>query len=139
MQLGEPATARGSFDEAIRLNPNLADAYTNRGASYNALGQYQRAIRDLDEAINLNPEMAMAYNNRGNSYGNLEQLERAIEDYGEAIRLDSRFVLAYSNRALASTYLGRDDDAQADVERGTELGLDAELLLAKILAAKNAR
>lgn len=139
LELDEPATALRSFDEAVRLNPNLADAYTNRGASYNALGRYQRAIQDLDEAIKLNPGMAIAYNNRGNSYGNLDQLQRAIEDYDEAIRLDPQFALAYSNRALANTYLGKDDDAKMDVERGTELGLDPGPILAKMEEVKNNR
>jgi tetratricopeptide (TPR) repeat protein len=81
----------------------------------------------------------MAYNNRGNSYGNLDQLERAIEDYNEAIRLDPRFSLVYSNRALAYTYLGRDEEARADVDRGTELGLDPSPLIAKLEEVKNNR
>ena len=139
LDLGEPETALGSFDEAIRLDPNLPDAYTNRGKSYNALGQYHRAIQDLDQAINLNPDTAVAYNNRGTSYGNLDQLQRAIGDYDEAIRLDPQFALAYSNRALAYTYLGRDDDARIDVERGTELGLDTGPILAKMEEVRNAR
>lgn len=139
LNLGQAETALVSFDEAIRLNPNLANAYANRGAAYNALGQFQRAIEDLSESIKLNPGMAMAYNNRGNSYGNLDQLPRAIEDYDEAIRLDPQFALAYSNRALAYTYLGRDSDARIDVERGTELGLDPVLLLAELEKVRNKR
>ena len=138
-ELADSRMAFRSFDEAIRLNPNLGDAYTNRGASYNTLGQYKRAIQDLDEAIKLNPKAAMAYNNRGNSYGNLDQLERAIEDYDEAIRLDPKFALAYSNRAFAYTYLGRYDEARADVERGTALGLDPAPLLAQLEEVRNSR
>ena len=71
--------------------------------------------------------------------GDLGQPGDAIVDLGEAIRLDSQFAIAYHNRALAYTYLGRDDDAQADVERGTELGLDPDPLLAKINEVRNAR
>ena len=63
------------LSEAIRLNPGLTKgninrlthAYINRGATYNALGQYQSAIPDLDQAIKVNPLAAVAYNNRGNS------------------------------------------------------------------------
>jgi tetratricopeptide (TPR) repeat protein len=137
--LGDSKTALAFLNEASRLKPDFADAYANRGASYNVLGRYRRAIQDLDEAIKLNPRMAMAYNNRGNSYGNLDQLQRAIEDYDEAIRLDPQFGLAYSNRALAYTYIGRDDDARKDVERGTQLGLDLGPILAKIEEVKNNR
>ena len=132
LQLGDPGTALESFDEAIRLDPNLADAYTNRGSTYNALGQYQRAVQDLDEAIKLNPEIALAYINRGNSYGNLDQYQRAIEDYSEAVRLAPRFALAYSNRALAYTYIGKDDDARIDVEMVARLGVDSRPIMAKI-------
>lgn len=136
---GEQSMAIKSFDVAIRLNPNLADAYTNRGASYNLLGEYELAIQDLNEAVKLSPEMAMAYNNRGNSYGDLNQLERAVEDYGQAIRLSPRFALSYSNRALAYTHLGRDEEALADIARGIELGLDPDELLTKINEARRVR
>ena len=132
LELDEPATALGSFDEAIRLNPNLADAYANRGASFNQLGQYERAIKDLNKAIELDPGSAVAYNNRGNAYGNLDQLQRAIEDYDEAIGLNPRYTLAYSNRALAYTYLSRHGEAQRDVQQVSELGLDPGPILAKI-------
>jgi len=137
--LDESATALRSFDEAIRLNPDIADAYTNRAVSYIQLGQYERALKDLNEAIKLNPESAVAYNNRGNSYGNLDQLQKAVDDYGEAIRLNPQYTLAYSNRALAYTYLGEDDKALADVERGSALGLDPAPLLARMKEVKNAR
>ena len=136
LQLAEPTRAVQAFNEAIQINPNLADGYTNRGASYNDLGQYQRALQDLDEAIKLKPEMALAYVNRGNSYGNLEQFQMAIEDYDEAIRLDPRLALAFSNRALAYTYLGRDDDARMDVERATQLGVDPGPILATMKEVK---
>ena len=56
------------FDEAIRLDPKLALAYNNRGASYYDLGQYQRAIEDFDEAIRLDPKFVLAYANRGFIY-----------------------------------------------------------------------
>ena len=128
-----------SLNDAIRLEPNLADAYTNRGASYSQLGRYERAIKDLDEAIDMNPASAMAYNNRGNAYENLDQLHRALENYDEAIRLDPGFALAYSNRALANTYLGNDDEARKDVERGTALGIDPGPVLARIEEVKNNR
>ena len=39
------------MDEAIRLDPQLAMAYNNRGGAHKELAQYQQAIEDLDEAI----------------------------------------------------------------------------------------
>lgn len=49
-----------AYDEAIRLNPNLAAAWCNKG--YACLGQYKyaEAIKAFDEAIRLNPNLAEA-------------------------------------------------------------------------------
>ena len=137
--LGESETALRFFNEAIRIKPNFIEAYANRGGAYNDLGRYNQAIKDLDKAIKSNPEMAMAFNNRGNSYANLDQLHKAIQDYDVAIRLDPQFILAYSNRALANTYLGRDDDASLDIQRGIELGLDPGPISARIEEVKRNR
>ena len=52
-------------DRAIRLKPDLAGAYSNRGNAKHALGRHEDAIADYDEAIHLNPTLVEAYSNRG--------------------------------------------------------------------------
>ena len=42
------------FHEAIRLDPQNAQASFSRGGSLDVLGEYQRAKSDYDEAIRLN-------------------------------------------------------------------------------------
>jgi tetratricopeptide (TPR) repeat protein len=138
-ELGQTDRALRDFDQVIRLNPSLADAYSNRGATYNNLGQYRRAIQDLDEAIRLRPEHYMAYNNRGNAYGNLDQVTRAIQDFNEAIRLDPTLALAYYNRALAYILLGGDLEAERDAERAVQLGFDSVPLRQAIARLKEDR
>ena len=44
------------FDEAIRLDPNYADAFYNRANAYAERRQYDRAIADYEAAIKLNPK-----------------------------------------------------------------------------------
>src|SRR4051812_59470 len=53
------------YNETIRLNPNDASAYFNRGKFWDAKGDFDRAIADYSEAIRLDPKYAAAYNNRG--------------------------------------------------------------------------
>ncbi|WP_310481974.1 tetratricopeptide repeat protein [Chamaesiphon sp. VAR_48_metabat_403] len=55
--------AQLSFDRAIKLNPNLAEAYYNRGAVRYELGDKHGTISDLDRAIEINPNLAEAYYN----------------------------------------------------------------------------
>jgi tetratricopeptide (TPR) repeat protein len=51
--LGEKQEAITDYNEAIRLNPNYADAYNNRGNTYQNLGDKQKALVDLREASRL--------------------------------------------------------------------------------------
>ena len=112
------------YDEAIRLDPQAALAYHNRGLAYGTLGQYERAIEDYNEAIRLNPQNAMAYYNRGVAYHKLGQYERAIEDYDEVIRLDPEYSNAYNNRGLAYQSLGKVEEADRDFAKAKELGYE---------------
>jgi tetratricopeptide (TPR) repeat protein len=49
-------------------SPDYSVAYRNRGLSFNALRQYDKAISDYDEAIRLNLGYSAAFNSRGSSY-----------------------------------------------------------------------
>ena len=67
--------------QAIQLNPNGADAFSNRGGAYRAKGQYDRAIEDYNQAIQLNPNYADAFYNRGVSWELKNDLQRALADF----------------------------------------------------------
>ena len=56
-----------SFDKAIRLNPDDADAYYHKGVVLNELRHYEDAIVAYDEAIRLNPNYASTYDKKGNA------------------------------------------------------------------------
>jgi tetratricopeptide (TPR) repeat protein len=53
------------YNEAIRLDPNNAPTYNNRGRAYHTHGDLNKAISDYNEAIRLDSNDAPAYNNRG--------------------------------------------------------------------------
>src|SRR5262245_57279698 len=81
------------YNEAIRLNPDLAEAYNNRAIARGAKGDRDGALRDYGEAIRLKPDLAEAYNNRGNARRAKGDLDGALRDYDEAIRLNPDFVI----------------------------------------------
>ncbi len=84
-----------NYTEAIRLNPNHAKAYNNRGLAYRKLGQLPQAIEDYTEAIRLQSDVASRYNNRGMVYIDLGKYELALADFRETIRLDSAYPNPY--------------------------------------------
>jgi tetratricopeptide (TPR) repeat protein len=75
------------YDEAIRLKPDYADAYNNRGIARRAGGDLAGALKDYDEAIRLKPDYALAYNNRGIARRAGGDLAGAETDFAEAHRL----------------------------------------------------
>ena len=88
--LGEYRRAIEGFTEAIRLDPQYAQAYRNRGDAYYRLGEPERAIEDYDEAIRFDPQDTEAYNNRGYAYQSLGMNEEAERDLAKARELGGR-------------------------------------------------
>ncbi|MCZ6860392.1 MAG: tetratricopeptide repeat protein [Alphaproteobacteria bacterium] len=81
--------------------PRRGILYFNRGAEYDALKQYHRAIQDYTSVLRLNPKDAGAYYNRGADYYKLKQYHRAIQDFSGALRLNPSDANYYSHRGSA--------------------------------------
>ena len=106
MMLGQMDRAIEAYSYAIKLNPNDAEAYNNRGVAYGERDDFDRATEDFAQAIQLNPSHAGAYNNRGVAYLNKNDFNRAIEDYTKAMQLEPDYAGAYNNRGVAYRYKG---------------------------------
>ena len=78
-------TARSDFDAALRIEPNLAEALTNRGAALIGQGHDAQAITEIDRGLGLNPmEPEKAYFNRAIAEERLGDLKSAYNDYRKA-------------------------------------------------------
>src|SRR5215510_11411259 len=60
-QRGEFDRAIAEFDQAIELDPHLADAWCYRGNAYNSKGDPDRAMADINRAIALSPRHSAAH------------------------------------------------------------------------------
>ena len=67
---GEFDQAIADFDQAIALQPDLADAYYNRGNAYAHKGEYDRAIEDFRKVVEVSDNPAM----RQYAEGRLQEL-----------------------------------------------------------------
>jgi len=101
-ELGNYTKAIEAYKQAIRIDPDLADAYYNLGLAYNELGFYKDAIEAYKQAIRINPDDAPYYS-LGRAYTLLGLYKDAIEAYKQAIRIDPGYV--YSHLGLGLTYL----------------------------------
>lgn len=112
------------YTEAIRLKPDYAIAYVNRGLARKNKGDMDGAIKDYTEAIRLKPDYANAYVNRGVARKNKGDMDGAIKDYTEAIRFKPDYANAYYNRGLARHGKGDSDGAIEDYTEAIRLKPD---------------
>jgi tetratricopeptide (TPR) repeat protein len=114
------------YDNALRLNPNIADAYNNRGVAKKHLGRFGEAIADYDQAIQLKPDFAVAYFNRGDAKKALGQYENALKDFDKAIELRPDLPHPYGNKGCTLVALGRHKEALIWLNKCLELDANAK-------------
>ncbi len=68
----------------LRLNPNDALAYYNRGITRRELGNKKGAIEDYNQVLRLNPNDALAYYNRGITRRELGDKKGALADFQQS-------------------------------------------------------
>ncbi len=105
----EQATA--DFDAAIRLNPDDAFGYYNRGR---ITQDDDKARQEFDNAIRLKPDHFDAFFERGNIHNRAGDYDRAIADYTSAIRLNPNHTSAHISRGGLYHLKGDYDKAIAD-------------------------
>ena len=133
---GKAEKALSAYDTAIRLQPDYAEVYNNRGNIKNELGSRDAALADYNEAICLNPHFAEAYYNRGVQKVISEEFDAAIVDFTEAIRLKSDYTEAYAHRGVTKAELGNIDKARPDIQTALVLAEQQENADFKALVEK---
>ncbi|KAK3265805.1 hypothetical protein CYMTET_25540 [Cymbomonas tetramitiformis] len=76
---GNLKEARDDFSDALRRNPDAAEAWKRRGQTNAALGELNEALTDLSKSISLQPSTD-ALNERGMVYHKLRDYHRATQD-----------------------------------------------------------
>ena len=79
--------AISAYDMVLRLKPDFAEAFYNRGTAKTFIAEYAAAIADFDAAIQLKPDFAAAYYNRSAAKLAFNQVEEAEYDLQTALKL----------------------------------------------------
>ncbi|MDZ7961221.1 MAG: tetratricopeptide repeat protein [Aulosira sp. DedQUE10] len=125
--------AIADLNQAIQLQSNFGEAYSDRCLAYLQLQEYHQAIVDCTQAINLSPENAEAYLNRGLANYRQQDYLSAIADYQRAIALKPYEFRAYYNLALAHAATNKYLEAIVDYNLAlSQISPSANLLLADI-------
>jgi tetratricopeptide (TPR) repeat protein/tRNA A-37 threonylcarbamoyl transferase component Bud32 len=121
--------AEAAFTEAIRLNPECAEAYHRRaGCLFNA-GKTKESLPDFDVAARLDPKNAEIFKNRGLAYLKLVRIDEAMADLRHAQELDpdhpelyrKAMSLAFAQRGYVKAQAKQTEEAIADMNEALRL------------------
>jgi tetratricopeptide (TPR) repeat protein len=114
-------SAAAEFQKVLELNPNFMKAYDNLGLTYEALGQYDDAIKTYTQGNELNRKHAVPSPwpplNLGTLLVKLEKFEEAEANIRESLLYDSRFPKAHLQLGLVLAKQKKDADALRELRQ----------------------
>lgn len=97
---GKLTEAIATYQECLKLQPDLIKAKYNLGVALGDNEEYESAIDILQQVINTEPDNADAHNSLAYAYSQKGDLEAAIKHYEKAIYLNGNFAKAHFNLAM---------------------------------------
>lgn len=127
----QDAEAVLAFQEAVRLDPNLAEAHFRLGMGYESLGkrdeaegEYKKAVEAYKKYFEQNENDAEAHYALGQSYANLGQYSEAVRQYKEATKLKDDDPDMFYDLGVAYTKLAQYDAAASAFSKSLEIDPD---------------
>lgn len=110
-----------AFNQVLKIDDRIPDAWVNRGTTRLMLSDSSGALTDYTAAINLNPFNANPYLRRGALYAQQSNYPLALQDLNQAIGIDSTLTQAYFTRALVFYYQKHYSQALSDLNKVLQL------------------
>ena len=123
-EAGDYQAALDTYDNAIALNPDAAEAHWGRCYSLNQLSRHQEGLAACDRALALNPNDPNALWSKGTALQNLKQPAAALKLYNQAIAQKPDFAEAWNNKGTILMGLGRHNEAFKAYDKAVQLKPD---------------
>lgn len=127
----QDADAVAALEQAVKLDPDLAEAHFRLALGYEALdkreeaeAQYKKAVEAYKKLFDTNPNDSEAHYNLGQTYANLGQYSEAVREYRLATRLKTDDPDIYYDLGVAHTKLAQYDAAAAAFSKSLEIDPD---------------
>lgn len=126
----EDTQAAEAFQQALKLDPELAEAHFRLGLTYDALGKEQEAEEAYKKAVEAykkylsvdeNSEDAEAHYNLGQTYAGLHLYGEAVREYRQATRLKPDDAAIQYDLGLALMRLAQYDEASRAFAKSLEI------------------
>ncbi|MGQ9873251.1 TPR end-of-group domain-containing protein [Leptodesmis sp.] len=80
-----------TWEKALRVKPDYAAAWNNRGLALDDLGRKEEALMSYDKVLQIQSGFAGTYYNKACCYGLQEETDLALETLRQAIDLDAKY------------------------------------------------
>ncbi|MCJ7727920.1 MAG: tetratricopeptide repeat protein [Actinobacteria bacterium] len=114
---GKYEQAIGKFTEAISEAPSNPIFYFYRGASFDKIGDTDKALEDYQKSVELKPDFALPIASIGKIYAKKKDFDNAIEFYKKAVELGDQDVITYYNYGVCLMNLGKNTQAKDIFEK----------------------
>ena len=101
-----------NFENAIKHNPEHAQAHANLGLALTEVGRAKDAIPILERALSIDPENTEVLLNLGNAFQETSDFDNSIRCYRQVIQTAPDYVSAYRNLGNVLTKAERFDEAE---------------------------
>ncbi|MFZ4402006.1 MAG: tetratricopeptide repeat protein [Bacteroidales bacterium] len=88
------------YNDAINLNPFIAETYNKRGKLYESNGNIENALNDYKKSLEYDPKLAESYSNIGIIYYNKKDYQNALNYFNESINNNKDNAYPYYYRSL---------------------------------------
>jgi serine/threonine protein kinase/Flp pilus assembly protein TadD len=109
------------YDQAIAVNPKLAEAHWGRCYSLNSLQQPDDAIAACNQALAINPDYPEAMWSKGSALDQKQRFNESLKLYQRATALKPNFAEAWNNQGVSLLALDRNTEAVAAFDKATAL------------------
>lgn len=120
-----------AFQEAVKLDPDLAEAHFRLGLGYESLAkreeseaEYKKAVETYKKYLAEHPDDSEAHYNLGQTFAGLGQYSEAIREYRLATKLKEDDADIFYDLGMAYTKLAQYDAAAAAFSKSLEIDPD---------------
>ena len=111
-----------SYKQALKINPDYADAYYNMGIALKDKGDLEAAIDNYKQALKIKPDYAEAYYSMGNALKDNGDPEAAIDSYKQALKIEPNYAKAKANLVeLLTSYIPQKENQNLIVTVNEEI------------------
>ena len=121
MQQRDFAGAERIFEKLLKVAPNAAEVWANRGRNLIAMNRFDRALKAFDRAVAIAPNSAEIWANRGRHLIEMNMSDRALEAFDRALAIKPAFPQVLFNRAKLLNDMTQFEEALAACDKCLEL------------------